>query len=453
MTVRNLVQGNKFLISLNVVLAGCFVVYHVFLDQYYCLSADDFAGIDYASQGIPGLSLAWHFYFAWEGPFLNHFIHGLLMWLVSIGVPPILVLGLVKVSMIGSCLVLMSAVSTRFYLNWDRQQAIFSALVFTLVLYIISPEQTQIWHWLTGMVYLYPLIFLMLGFAAVLRKRFWWAIAALAFVMQSRATYAVLIFGFVVLLTMFYWWKKEENRKQWVLLSAFLFLFLALYLIAPGNYVRTEEQGGNFSVVQFKMGLRNLFISFNIAKIDRVLLGLLAVLPWAGFRQKKPKPKQLWQWAIPFVLYVGFAIVHETLFVSITGCREWERVLSLHSFLFLSMMFVYGFWIFSFVPASWKKTIQFASVIGIVGLLFKLYTGFGYQLEMGKELKINYDARMVSITNYEGIGDTLYVKPLVYKGILYFEDFSENPDWWINYDFQKANELNFKVATEKQHEQ
>jgi hypothetical protein len=276
----------------------------------------------------------------------------------------------------------------------------------------------------------------------------------LAFVMQSRATYAVLAFGFIAAVTMFNWWRGSEDRKKWLLLSAFLFLFLALYLIAPGNYMRMKPHGNAlpFLITQFKIGLQNLFVSYNIAKMDRVFLGLLTVLPWVGFQEKILRPKQLWQWCIPALLYVGFAVAHEILFVYITGWREWTRVLSLHSFLFLSMMFVYGFWMFTFVPVSWKKSLQLASFIGIVGLLFQLFSGFGRQLEMGKDFKDRYDARMITIVEHQGIGDTLYVQPMNYAGILYFSDFSEDPDNWINKDFIKAYELDFKVALIKQDE-
>ncbi len=454
MNVRNLLAENKVLVSLNVVLVGCFVAYNAFLDSNYCLSADDFAGIYFGSKGIPGFSYAWRFYFEWEGPFLSHFTQGLLFGLIAKGVPQFIGLLVVKLAMVGSTATLIAAISKRIQLHWESQKIVFAALIFNITLYVISPNQSEIWHWLVGSVYLTPLIFLQLGTASLLRGKFWWSIAAFAFVMQSRATYAVVVFGFIVLLSIFNWWQKEENRKQWVLLSAFLLLFLVLYLIAPGNYVRLKEHGNAvpFLITQFKIGIKNLFVSYNIAKLNSVFLGCLAVFPWVVYQQGPSISRQLWQWAIPAILYAGFAIVHETLFVYITGYREWTRVLSLHSFLFLSTMFIYGFWSFSYVPVSWKKKLQYASIIGIGGLLFQFFNDFGHQLEIGKELKTKYDARMAYILDYRGVADTLYVQPMNYEGILYFEDFSEDPDNWINKDFVKAYNLDFKVALKKQDE-
>ena len=451
-------RGRKFLLSVNVILSALLVCYHVGLDRFYCLSADDFAGIDYASEGIPGLGYAWRFYLGWEGPFLSMVVQGLLMGSVAAGMPPFIGLLIVKLALVLSTVILLRATSTRFKIEWSWQEIWLAALIFNVCLYLISPEPSQIWHWLIGTVYLVPLIFLQLGTAALLVNRFWLAIIPFAFVMQSRATYAVLIFGFLWLLAIFNWWKKSENRRQWMFLLIFLLVFLAIYLVAPGNYVRVVEQGIDTSIsftfllTQFRIGLQNLLVSYNIAKMDRVLLGLMAVLPIVGLSASVPRPKEAWFWLIPVVLYLGFAIAHETLFVYITGYREWTRVLSLHSFLFLSTMFIYGFWSFSYVPVSWKKNLQYASIIAIGGLLFQFFNDFGHQLEIGKELKTKYDARMAYILDYRGVADTFYVQPMNYEGILYFEDFSEDPDNWINKDFVKAYNLDFKVALKKQDE-
>ena len=440
-----------FVFGLNAILSGCYLFYHCFLDYYYCLSADDFSGIDYSSQGIPGITYAWHFYWNWEGPFLSHFVHGSLMWFVSIGVSPVFVLITTKLAMVIACSMCMWTAFDRFITRISWVESWFYGLVFTNVLYLISPNQTQIWHWLTGMVYLYPIVFLMLGVAAIFRDKLLLAVVPMAFVMQSRATYAVLIFGFIVLVTAINWWAKTENKKQWLVLSVFLFLFLAIYFIAPGNYVRLTEHGNSssFLVSQFQIGLQNLFVSYNIAKMDRVLLGWVAVLPLIGASVSVPRPKQVWVRAIPAVLYVGFAVAHEALFVYITGYREWSRVLSLHSFLFLVTASVYGFWFVGLINRKWRAKIWPLSAVGILGLSFHLFKGFGTELQMAEHLKVEYGNRMETISTHQQPGDTLYVKPMNYTGILYFEDFSENPDNWINKDFCKAYDLNFKVALEK----
>lgn len=447
-------NGNRGLLILNVLVGVLFFGYFGLLEVNYCLSADDYAGIDYASQGIPGFNFAWHFYWAWEGPFLTHFIHGLFMWLVSIGVPPFLVLGSVKLGLVASSMAVVSAISHRYDLNLNRTESVFTAFVFTIVLYLISPQPTQIWHWLTGMLYLYPVIFMMLGMAAIIRGNLLLAILPMAVVMQSRATYAALTFGFLFLLFLIMWFRKEQGRSKWLTLTAFSLLFLILYLIAPGNYVRLTEHGNStpFLTTQFQVGLRNLFVSFNIAKMDRVVLGLAAVLPIVGASITIPRPKHNWMLAIPAFVYLFFVLVHEALFVFITGYHEWERVLSLHSFLFLSITWIYAFWAFGLVPEGLRTKLRPFALIGMFGLVFNLFHGFQNELKMAQELKEKYDVRLEAILHHDVAGDTLYVNPMNYEGILYFNGFSTDPDHWVNKDFAKAYGLDHKVAITKKEE-
>ncbi|MBL4586639.1 MAG: hypothetical protein JKX84_06250 [Flavobacteriales bacterium] len=181
--------------------------------------------------------------------------------------------------------------------------------------------------------------------------------------------------------------------------------------------------------------------------MDRVLLGLLAVLPFLSVANMKfPKPNRFWKWAIPLFLYAGFAVAHEVLFVYITGYCEWTRVLSLHSFLFLIICSIYGFWIYGSFPFLQNRKFAAIAIIGVGGLLFQLFQDIGSEMEQGKLLTERNTIRMEQIMNHQETGDTLYIAPMNYNGILYFEDFSEDPDNWINGDFRKAYGLDFKVA-------
>lgn len=435
----------------NMVLAALFFGYHLAIDRWYCLTADDYAGIEYASKGLPGIGYAWQYYMHWEGPFLSFFVQGLLMRLVWLGMPPVVIFIVSKIAFCASSLVLLTAISKRFELNFPLPVRVLFALIFGTTLYIISPNQPEIWHWLIGSEYLTFLIYLQMGAAALISNRPILAILPLAFVMQSRATYAVLTFGVVFLTSVWCFVTKAERLRQWVWLTAFLLAFLVIYLVAPGNYVRLEDHGRSLPDLfnQFQMGLQNLFVSYNIAKIDIVLLGLLAFLPLIGPSAVVPRPRKIWQWAIPVMIYIGFAVAHEMLFVYITGYSEWTRVLSLHSFLFLAASFIYGFWLLGLVGQQWRNRLWPLSIIGVIGLSFHLFNGFGTELEKAKELKVSYGKQMETIFAHTERGDTLYIKPLNYSGILYFEDFSENPDYWINHDFTRAYGLDFKVASDR----
>ncbi|MBI1287188.1 MAG: hypothetical protein GC178_06370 [Flavobacteriales bacterium] len=447
--MRRVVE-NRLIIAQLVVLAVGFSLYHLFLDYNYCLSADDFSGIDYATDGIPGLSYAWRFYFGWEGPFLSMIVQGLFMRAVAIGVPPFVVLFSVKLVLLFSSLTLITSISNRFCLAWNLDQRLFLSLVFQVTLYLISPNRSEIWHWLIGTAYLTPLIFLQLGAALLIQGRVIASMVPLAFVMQSRATYSLIVFGFIALLCLASIILKWKNRRKWLLLGAGLCAFLLIYLVAPGNYVRMSEHGNSVSFMasQFKVGLHNLLVSYNLAKTDRILLALLAAYPVLSGAERDLKPEKIWVWFVPIVVYMGFAVVHELIFVIVTGYCEWTRVLSLHSFLFLAMALVYGLWFCSFISVRTRALVVPFSVLGVVGLCLRLFTGFGAELSSAEQLKSNYDRRLNTIFSHKG-QDTLFVEPLSYNGVLYFEDFSEDPDNWINKDFRKAYGLEFKVALKK----
>lgn len=441
--------GTLLLPLVNVVLLALYSFYHIGLDKFYCPSADDFSGLFYASQGLPGLSYAWRFYLNWEGPFLSMVIQGLLMKSVTIGVPPYVGLLVVKLSLLLSSYVLLMALSSTLKIGWEKHEGLFVALIMNICLYEISTEPSQIWHWLIGTTYLTPLIFLQIGVAFLIRGQFLLALLPFAFVMQSRATYAVLFFGLIALIgtasIIFQW----ENRKKWLSFSFGSLFFLVVYLAAPGNYVRMVEHGNSvaFMATQFKIGLHNLFVSYNLAKLDSIAAGLLASLPVIAHKGDRIRPKETWQWFAPAALYGGFAVAHEVLFVYVTGYREWPRVLSLHSFLFLCMAFVYGVWLLSMISNRIHKGAIPLSVLGIFCLGQMLFSSYAAEVKSAKQLKGNYDERMQAVLSYQGM-DTFLVAPLHYNGVLYFEDFSKDPDNWINKDFTKAYDLQFKIALE-----
>jgi len=86
------------------------------------------------------------------------------------------------------------------------------------------------------------------------------------------------------------------------------------------------------------------------------------------------------------------------------------------------------------------------SGIATLLLIAKFVVGFTSQLQQGQELRTKYLNRLEVISSHTGVGDTLYVKPMNYNGLLYFSDFSTDPDNWINKDFRKAYDFEFKIA-------
>ncbi len=426
-----------------------FTFYHLSLDSSYRMSADDFSCVNYASQGIPGFGYAWNFYLNWEGPFLLMFVHGLLLFTISIGVPAMYMLFVVKSCVVLANYTLLSSISKSLYLNWKISYRVVFSVVFTVALYLISSSKDEIWHWIVGVCYLFPIIFLQLGLASLIRGHILRAAIPLAFVVQSRVTYSIIIFGAIALLAAFNWIRDNPKKREWAVLTALLLIFLVIYLIAPGNYARMSEVEYDFShlMYQFNKGTRNVLISFNIAKLDRVVLVVLAFFPLKAGNYKKSALMKNWLWLIPGILYLLFVLIHELTFVYITGYHEWERVLSLHSFLFLVMCVAYGSWFGALLQAKAPNVGVPLGYIGVIGLITYLFSGFGNEYRKAKDLRKEYDDRMETILAFQGgKDDTLVIDQIPYDGVLYFEDFSEDPDNWINKEFRKAYNLDFKVA-------
>jgi len=343
-----------------------FVIFQYSIDCNYRLSADDFSGVDYAKDGIPGLGYAWKSYWGWEGTFLNKVLQGLSMWFIGLGVPIGIVLGSIKLAIAGSNYVLLGALNKKFNLDWSKSDRLLAASVFIITLYLISPDQSELWHWAIGTSssYMFSLSFLQLAAALILSDRVLWALIPLSFVAQSRATYAPLVFGLLFIISVWTCKRGDKKCKQWALLSVGFLIFMALYFIAPGNYVRLGSPSYEFDqwLYEYWKGVRNLFVTYNLSKVDTILLSLLVIIPAVLDREAGLQPIKKWVYAIPLILYGIFGIGHELLFVTLTGYCEWTRVLSLHVFLFYSMVLIYGFW---FLPKLVVKAGRFKVASGV----------------------------------------------------------------------------------------
>lgn len=433
-----------------VVFIGCaFILYHGLIDQYYRLSADDFSGWGFAQEGFPGIGYAWHYYMSWEGPFLSMFLQGLSMWAVVIGTPPAVILIGTKMALLGACYYMLIGLTGRWHIAASRAKVLMLSLSMTITLYTISPAPDETWHWLIGISYLYPLIFLLIGTGLLLQGKIMLAAIPLVFVVHSNATFSTILFGAFMLVAIAASKAMPKTRNQWVLLMVILLVFLVLYLVAPGNYVRLSQSPtiGPNPINQFFKGLQNLIISYNVAKMDRVLLCCMTLCTVITVLPNELKPKKAWHWTLPLALYISFILIHEFLFVFITGHYEWPRVLTLHSFLFLAMVLTYSLWLWSLLGAKFGQTVPRLFYLGLLGSMAMMYLDLGQELRAAKEMSMNYDVRNSEIFAFDGTAsDTLLLDPVAYQGKLYFVDFSSDPDNWMNKDFRIAHGLEFKVA-------
>ncbi|MFM1876385.1 MAG: hypothetical protein RL266_2122 [Bacteroidota bacterium] len=429
-----------------------YVVFHVLVDWHYRPNADDFAGMHYASRGLPGLGYAMRFYMEWEGPFLSMIVQGLWMRALYIGIPGGVIISFIKTLLLFSSVYMYGGVIQFLSGKRDPWLALLAGSVTVITLYSITSSVDEIWHWVMGtVVYVHPLIFLQIAIGLLFRKKFVWAILPLAYLMQSRATYAILLYALITSVTIYAWAVKADWRKALTVSNVVLLGFFLIYLFAPGNAKRVSVTAFEWShyVHEYRREILNIFLSFNLAKTDRLLLGLLAFVPLLPYIDLKQFPKGKWWILIPGAAYLLFVLAHGMLFVYATGYAAWNRVFSMHSFLFFMAGLFYFYLLQQWAHGKWnlERYGSVAAGFATLILIFNLYEPLNDQLQLGKEFSEAYDTRHEQILSYNGSSeDTLFVQALPQPGVLHFWDFTEDAGGWISDDFRMRYEIPYHVA-------
>lgn len=433
-----------------------FVVFHLLVDSHYRPNADDFAGMYYASQGLPGLGYASRFYMEWEGPFMSMIVQGLWMRALFIGIPGGLIISCIKIMLLLSSIYMFNGLVQLISGRKDLVGSTLMGATLVTLLYIISSAQDEIWHWVMGtVVYTHPVIALQIGIGLLCRKKFMWAILPFAYIMQSRATYAVLFYGLCFLIVLYAWLKNTNWKKQITLANVVLLICFLVYLLAPGNANRMSPEGFDIAhyIHEYRREIQNILISFNLAKLDRVFIALLVivpVLPVSGFLRETKL--NMWH-LLPGSAYLMFVFAHGVLFVYATGYAAWNRVFAMHTFLFVLVCAFYAYVIYTkWIPLSAKEKLkQYVMPLALAVLMFKLYQPLSNQLQLGKTFSEAHDARSKKIFNYSGSAtDTLFIDAMPSAGVLHYWEFSEDASHWVNDDFRMRYDVEFQVALKPQ---
>ncbi len=444
--------------NLKTLLAVCsalaFAVFHLLTDAHYRPNADDFAGMYYASQGLPGIGYASRFYMEWEGPFLSMIVQGLWMRALFLGVPGGLIITTIKILLWLSSVYMFGGIIQLLSGKKDRVSAVILASATVTVLYLISSAQDEIWHWVMGtVVYTHPVIALQLGIGLLCRKKFVLAVLPFVYLMQSRATYAVLFYGLSTLVVIYAWFQNTNWKKQITVANLVLLVSFLVYLLAPGNANRMSPEGFDMAhyIHEYRREIQNILISFNIAKLDRVLIALIAMVPFLPGSPTLTLRLVRWKAVLPALAYLLFVFAHGLLFVYATGYAAWNRVFAMHTFLFFIVCLFYFYLAYnSWMNDIWKGKIQrFVAPVALGFLFFKLYSPVQTQLEAGNAFATAYDKRHNRILDFNGTStDTLFIEALPEPGVLHYWEFSEDAGHWINDDFRMRYQVDFQIALE-----
>lgn len=429
-----------------------FLLFHLLVDSHYKPNADDFAGMYYASKGLPGIGYATRFYMEFEGPFLSMLVQGLWMRLLSMGVPGVFILGSIKLMFLLSATYAYNGLFSYLNKKGEWHSSLLCGAVTVTVLYTISSAQDEVWHWVMGsIVYVHPQIAVFLLVGLLLRKRFALSTLPLLYLMQSRATYAVMFLGLYSMITIYFWVAKHSWRKQVTVGNIILLAGFCVYLFAPGNTTRMTT--ADFDIAhylhEYKREIRNVFISFNLAKIDRVLIAVVAIVPFLpkteAIRNKLNTARVL----LPAAAYVGFVLIHAVIFVGATGYGAWNRVVSMHSLLFFIVCLYYSYLFYNSVVRQEKHAwlSHYGAPFCVLLLGLKLYSPIFKQLEVGSRFASAYEERSAVVFSFQGSNkDTLFVTPLPSAGLLHYRELSKDAGYWINDDYRMRYDLRFQIA-------
>jgi len=429
-----------------------YLLYHALVDISYRPNADDFAGMYYASKGIPGIGYAVRFYFEWEGPFLSMIVQGLWMKLLSIGVSGGLIISIIKAGLLASSMFMFNGVYRLLTGKGDLGGSMLAGAAFCTAMYLASSAQDEVWHWVMGtVVYLHPIIALQIGVGLLLRKRFGFVLIPFIYIMQSRATYAVLFLGLISLVTAVFLIQKKAYRRKMLMANVILLGAFLIYLLAPGNSHRVSNADFGLAhyIYEYSKEIRNVFVSYNLAKLDRVFLGLMAFLPLMVQLNVNKWKLSRTQLILPAIAYLAFVLVHAAVFVAATGYSAWPRVISMHTFIF---SLVCGFYLMILIKTikstiSSKQLWTLVSFVSLLALILRLYWPLPHQMELGSQFSRSYDERFEMIFQFKGNeNDVLLVEKMPPAGVLHYWEFSNDPEFWINKDFRTRYQLPFRVA-------
>ncbi len=102
------------------------------------------------------------------------------------------------------------------------------------------------WYWLCGSVYFFMPALLMLFIGALINNTNK-SLIYLAYIYffiygASRFNYSVITLSILTLIFLFYWFTEKKIQKTVLILICIVFVALVIYVVAPGNYIRRNDE-------------------------------------------------------------------------------------------------------------------------------------------------------------------------------------------------------------------
>ncbi len=241
----NLKSQKYILLASLVILLVCLCICHFTFSYYSRLESDDYTFLAYLrDKGFFGTIK--FIYFSWEGAF------GVLL-ISLLKIKFALLFNSLIIHNIACALItffslfyfVKTILSNYLNVNEKHYALILSVLVYSN-LYYNGLAINDTWYWLCGSVYFFmpPVL---LYFAAILienKNKYLILLAYLYFFIYgaSRFNYAVILLSVLGILFLYHWFRKKVFNKILFALCIVVLAALIIYVIAPGNYIRRNEE-------------------------------------------------------------------------------------------------------------------------------------------------------------------------------------------------------------------
>jgi len=225
-------QNHFWANSLKLIIALVFPVYYLTLNYFNRYSMDDFE-LAYAANAIGPWASAVSFYFGQQGSFIGIFITNLAFCV------PLFIYYMIFISV--QFFALYFFFQTLWKITHIAHSRINTFLIASLILsslYFSAPSIPELWH-STNITALYTLMFPILLFAIslLLRNKPLLATPFLVAMMQTRISWALILFSCYTIHCAYYYFVFRKLDKHKVVAAILMIISTLIYMIAPGNEV------------------------------------------------------------------------------------------------------------------------------------------------------------------------------------------------------------------------
>ncbi len=402
----------KLLVTLS------FPVFFIIISFYTRYSSDDYTLMEHVRANGGAWNAANWLYFNYEGSYLI-FVREYLFFYFPIPV----FLSLTLLLNIASCCFVFHSFFQRIGAKVELIDSLLTASVIICASYFLSIDVQGTYHWMAGTTYIASLSFTFWGIGFMLRNKPWFALPFFIVVMMSRINFSLLVYSAYGLLFLYTLTFKKTFDKKMFFSLIIMAIAIVLYVVAPGNWVRSitnENEESNIlpiiKLVLFDEYVKHLPRTLFFTTIIALILpeALISKIRLTG-----------WKLTLPLVTLIFFAILNMvSLFIATKLFYYGYRVWVMNTWLYIVFMTYYTL-IFKSYLRNWLQK-KHLSLIENIALILLMLTYLGYNAKhtitnqaIAKKYAEAYDEMVCKITKSNiSKNDTLWIPFLPKEGVL-----------------------------------